>query len=118
IRLRVETKDSAFTKAYRTGEVIRCPVAHGEGNYRCDEDTLAQLRDDDRVVFRYVDADGRTSDAANPNGSLDSIAGLLNEPRNVMGMMPHPENLIEPLQGGVDGRPLFESVLGAVGVAA
>ena len=93
-------------------------MAHGDGNYRCDEATLARLEDEDRVVFRYVDEQGRASDAANPNGSLDAIAGILNERRNVLGMMPHPENLIEPLQGGTDGRGLFESVLASLEIAA
>jgi phosphoribosylformylglycinamidine synthase len=118
IHLRVETTDSVFTNRYRRGQVIRCPIAHGEGNYRCDEATLTRLKNDDRVVFRYVDAAGRTSEVANPNGSLDAIAGILNERRNVLGLMPHPENLIEPLQGGSDGRGLFESVLSSLEVAA
>lgn len=102
VQLRVETADSVFTALYRKGEVIRCPVANGDGNYRTDETTLARLRDEDRIAFRYVD---------NPNGSLDDIAGILNQRRNVLGMMPHPENLIEPLHGGNDGRRLFEGIL-------
>ena len=118
IRLRVETADTLFTARYRKGQVIRCPVAHGEGNYRCDEVTLARLEDEDRVVFRYVDEQGHASEAANPNGSLAAIAGILNARRNVLGMMPHPENLIEPLQGGTDGRGLFESVLASLEIAA
>jgi phosphoribosylformylglycinamidine synthase I len=118
IRLRVETTDTVFSNRYRRGEVIRCPIAHGEGNYRCDDVTLARLRENDRIVFRYVDEAGRTSDTANPNGSLDAIAGILNDRRNVLGLMPHPENLIEPLQGGTDGRGLFESVLANLEVAA
>jgi len=118
IRLRVETTHTVFTNCYRGGQVIRCPIAHGEGNYRCDDATLARLREDDRIVFRYVDEAGRTSDTANPNGSLDAIAGILNERRNVLGLMPHPENLIEPLQGGTDGRGVFESFLASLEVAA
>jgi phosphoribosylformylglycinamidine synthase subunit PurQ / glutaminase len=118
IRLRVETTLSVFTNRYLSGQVIRCPIAHGEGNYRCDEATLARLKNDDRVVFRYVDAAGNTTEASNANGSLDAIAGILNERRNVLGLMPHPENLIEPLQGGSDGRGLFESVLSSLEVAA
>jgi phosphoribosylformylglycinamidine synthase I len=117
VRLRVETTDAIFTEAYRKDQVIRCPIAHGDGNYRCDEATLAALRGEDRIVFRYVDETGRVTDAGNPNGSLDAIAGILNARRNVLGMMPHPENLIEPLQGGTDGRGLFESVLGALAPA-
>ncbi|MBN8999117.1 MAG: phosphoribosylformylglycinamidine synthase subunit PurQ [Rhizobiales bacterium] len=104
VELRVETTDSAFTARYEKGAVIRSPVAHGDGNYRADDETLARLKGDDRVAFRYV---------GNPNGSVDGIAGILSEKRNVLGMMPHPENLIEPLNGGTDGRPLFESLLAA-----
>ena len=108
ILLRVETTRSIYTSRYRQGEVIRCPVAHGEGNYRADEATLARLVGEDRIAFRYA---GANAADGNPNGSVDAIAGILNEKRNVLGMMPHPENLIEPLQGGTDGRRLFESVL-------
>lgn len=104
VKLRVETVDSAFTVRYGKGAVIRSPVAHGDGNYRADDETLARLRGEDRIAFRYV---------GNPNGSIDDIAGILSEKRNVLGMMPHPENLIEPLNGGLDGRPLFESLLAA-----
>jgi phosphoribosylformylglycinamidine synthase len=118
VHLRVETTASLFTSGYGKGDVIRCPVAHGDGNYRCDDATLARLRDDDRVAFRYVDAEGRTSEASNPNGSLDSIAGILNERRNVLGMMPHPENLIEALQGGSDGLPLFQGMAASYEAAA
>lgn len=114
VHLRVETTDSVFTALYDKGEVVRCPVAHGDGNYRTDDETLARLNDEDRVAFRYVDAAGQPSAAANPNGSVDSIAGVLNQRRNVLGMMPHPENLIEPLHGGTDGRKLFEGALGLV----
>lgn len=110
VHLRVETSASLFTADYRKGAVIRAPVAHGDGNYRCDDDTLRRLKGEDRVAFRYVDAAGATSDAANPNGSLDSIAGILNERRNVLGLMPHPENLIEPVHGGTDGRALFHGL--------
>jgi len=112
--IRIETTDSFFTRGYASGQVIRAPIAHGDGNYRCDEATLARLRDDGRVAFRYVDADGDARDAANPNGSVDNIAGILSERRNVLGMMPHPENLIEPLHGGTDGRGLFEGALAAL----
>ena len=117
VHLRVETTDSVFTRHYTPGQTIRCPVAHGDGNYRCDDATLATLRDDDRVAFRYVDESGGTTEAANPNGSVDDIAGILNHRRNVLGMMPHPENLIEAIQGGTDGRALFESVMDDLAVA-
>jgi phosphoribosylformylglycinamidine synthase I len=118
VHLRVETTTSVFTGGYAKGQTIRAPVAHGDGNYRCDGATLARLKDDDRVAFRYVDAGGRTTEAANPNGSIDAIAGILNERRNVLGMMPHPENLIEPLQGGSDGRALFAGLATALERAA
>lgn len=100
VKLRVETTATPFTDQYRKGQVIRTPVAHGDGNYRCDDETLARLKGDDRVAFRYADG-------SNPNGSIDDIAGIISEKRNVLGLMPHPENLIEPLQGGIDGRALF-----------
>ena len=118
VHLRVETTNSIFTSGYRKGQVLRCPVAHGDGNYRCDDDTLRRLNGEDRIAFRYVDAAGRRTPEASPNGSLDDIAGILNERRNVLGMMPHPENLIEPLQGGTDGRGLFESLVASLKVAA
>jgi phosphoribosylformylglycinamidine synthase I len=118
VHLRVETTDALFTGRYAKGQVLRCPVAHGDGNYRCDEETLKRLAQEDRVAFRYVDAAGARSAAGNPNGSIDDIAGILNERRNVLGMMPHPEDLIEDLQGGTDGRGLFESVAGALAAAA
>ena len=114
--LRVETTDSIFTRLYRKGEVIRCPVAHGDGNYRADADTLAALRGEDRIAFRYCDASGRVAEGTNLNGSVENIAGILNARRNVLGMMPHPEDLIEAEQGGADGRRLFEGILGVVGV--
>jgi phosphoribosylformylglycinamidine synthase I len=116
--LRVETTRSAFTRLYRKGEVIRTPVAHGDGNYRADDRTLATLHDEDRVAFRYCDAAGRVAEDTNLNGSVENIAGILSRRRNVLGMMPHPEDLIEPEQGGTDGRRLFEGLLGAVGVTA
>ena len=105
VRLAVANTSTAFTHGYEPGQVIRCPVAHHDGNYFADTATLARLEDDARVVFRYADG-------TNPNGSLNDIAGIVNETGNVLGLMPHPENLIEAAHGGTDGRPLFESVLG------
>jgi phosphoribosylformylglycinamidine synthase len=93
--------------------VVRFPVAHGEGNYYADGDTLRRLEGDGRVLFRYVSPAGAATDEANRNGSRLNIAGILNEPGNVLGLMPHPENHIDPLVGGTDGRPLFESLLAA-----
>ena len=113
VHLRVENADTVFSRAYRAGQVIRCPVAHHDGNYFADAETLARLRGEGRIVYRYCDAAGAVTEAANPNGSCDNIAGIVNETGNVLGMMPHPENLIEPLQGGTDGRGVFESLMAA-----
>ncbi|MEQ9146393.1 MAG: phosphoribosylformylglycinamidine synthase subunit PurQ [Parvibaculaceae bacterium] len=107
VKLEVATARSDFTQAYEKGQIIRCPVAHHDGNYFADEDTLDRLEAEDRIAFRYTPE-------TNPNGSIRNIAGILNGSRNVLGMMPHPENLIEPAQGGTDGRGIFESVLEAV----
>lgn len=106
VKLEVATANSPFTAGYSVGQVIRCPVAHGDGNYSADPETLAALKAEDRIAFRYADG-------TNPNGSVDDISGILSANRRVLGMMPHPENLIEPLHGGLDGRPLFESLLAA-----
>jgi phosphoribosylformylglycinamidine synthase len=104
VRLRVETADSPFTCAARKGQILRMPIAHGEGCYFADERTLDELEAEDRILFRY---DG------NPNGSLRDIAGILSRERNVMGMMPHPERATEPLMGSSDGLTIFQSMLGA-----
>ncbi|HWB97665.1 MAG TPA: phosphoribosylformylglycinamidine synthase subunit PurQ, partial [Bryobacteraceae bacterium] len=101
VHLRVETTDSPFTRSAERGEILRVPVAHGEGCYYADERTLAELDDEDRVAFRYLD---------NPNGSLGDIAGILSRERNVLGMMPHPERATEPLMGSSDGLLIFQSV--------
>jgi phosphoribosylformylglycinamidine synthase len=111
VHLQVERTDTPFTGRYRQGEVIRIPVAHGDGNYFADPQTLDALESEGRVVFRYVDADGRATAAANPNGSQRNIAGICDARRRILGMMPHPERLFEPLLGGCDGRKLFESLL-------
>lgn len=111
VGLRVENADSPFTRGYAKGQLIGLPVGHGEGNYVVDPDTLARLEGDGRVAFRYVDAHGEASEAGNPNGATNNIAGVLNEAGNVLGMMPHPERAFEPLHGNVDGRALFTSLL-------
>ncbi|GJE62080.1 phosphoribosylformylglycinamidine synthase subunit PurQ [Methylobacterium trifolii] len=108
--LRVERTDTRFTSAYARGQVIDVCVAHGEGNYFADPDTVARLEGEDRVAFRYCDADGAVTAAANRNGSLNAIAGIYSETRNVLGLMPHPENFVEGLVGGTDGRGLFDSL--------
>ena len=114
VRLRVETADTMFTGHYERGQILRVPVAHGDGRYTADAATLDALEGDGRVVFRYVDAAGRTTDAANPNGSMRAIAGIVSPEGNVLGMMPHPERAVEPLLGSGDGLALFQSLLDRV----
>jgi phosphoribosylformylglycinamidine synthase I len=111
--LRVERNDTAFTRAYVGGQVIDVCVAHGEGNYTADAETLARIEGEGLVAFRYCDAEGHVTADANRNGSMNSIAGIYSSTLNVLGMMPHPENLIDDLVGGTDGRGLFESLMAA-----
>ena len=111
VHLRTETTNTAFTNASARGVVLRLPIAHGEGNYHAPPDLLEQLRDEDRVVFRYTDAEGQPSPGANPNGSVDDIAGICNETRNVVGLMPHPERASESDLGSTDGRVFWDSLL-------
>lgn len=108
--LRVERADTAFTSRYRAGQTIEVAIAHGEGNYTADPDTLRALEDKGRVAFRYCDVDGLVKDQGSPNGSMHEIAGIYSENLRVLGMMPHPENLVDPLCGGIDGLPLFQSL--------
>ncbi|MCA1626807.1 MAG: phosphoribosylformylglycinamidine synthase subunit PurQ, partial [Acidobacteria bacterium] len=110
IHVRVETSDTPFTGELKRGRVLRLPVAHAEGNYVCDDATLAGLEREDRIVFRYCDAAGNVTDAANPNGSRANIAGICNRERNVLGLMPHPERACEDLLGSSDGRDIFRSL--------
>lgn len=112
--LRVERADTAFTNKYAKGQVIEVAIAHGEGNYEADDDTIERLEGDGLVAFRYCDASGRLGGAANPNGSRNDIAGIYSQYKNVLGLMPHPENLIDPLVGGVHGRGLFHSLAGSL----
>jgi phosphoribosylformylglycinamidine synthase len=114
VHLRVERADTPFTALCRAGDVLEMPIAHGEGNYYAPPETIAELESAGRVVFRYVTPGGETTDAANPNGSLNSIAGVCNDRRNVVGLMPHPERACEPMLGSRDGRVLFESVVHAL----
>lgn len=110
VHLRVERADTLFTSAYREGQVLRVPIAHGEGCYVAEPRVLEALEGDGRVLFRYCDPRGRTTDAANPNGSANHIAGIMNERGNVLGMMPHPERAVDPLLGSTDGAGLFRSL--------
>ena len=106
--LKVETTGSAFTGGYAKGQAVRFPVAHHDGNYYADAATLQRLEDEDRIAFRYCDPHGRVTAEANVNGSLGNVAGILNENRNVLGLMPHPERLADPELGGSDGRAMFD----------
>lgn len=110
VAVRVERTDTPFTTAYESGQVLSIPIAHGEGNYFCDQRTLDELEGEDRVIFRYCDAAGNVTDEANPNGSLNNIAGICNRERNVIGLMPHPERAAESLLGSSDGRGVFLSM--------
>jgi len=116
--LRVERSDTAFSRGYNAGQVIRVPVAHGEGNYVADADTIARLEAEGRVLYRYVSPDGALDPAWNLNGSTNAIAGILNARGNVLGMMPHPENHVEPVMGCTDGRGLFAGLVAHLAQAA
>ncbi|MCP9291351.1 phosphoribosylformylglycinamidine synthase subunit PurQ [Gracilimonas sediminicola] len=115
--IRCETTDSLFTNSLKKGGVFDIPVSHGEGNYFIDQSGLKSLQDNDQVLFRYCDANGELTEGANFNGSIDHIAGICNEGRNVLGMMPHPERAMEKLLGSEDGKPIFESILNSLSVA-
>ena len=111
VHIRVETTATPFTCAARAGQVLRIPIAHADGNYVCDDATLADLKRHDQIVFRYCAPDGRLDPAANPNGSLDAIAGICNRQRNVLGLMPHPERAVEAALGSTDGLVVFRSLI-------
>jgi phosphoribosylformylglycinamidine synthase len=114
VLLRVETSESVFTRKYNAGTVIRLPIAHAEGNYYADEATLERLEGEGRIAFRYVTVAGETTPEANPNGSVRNIAGVYNEGRTVLGLMPHPERLAEVVLGGTDGRAMFDGLVEAL----
>jgi phosphoribosylformylglycinamidine synthase I len=114
VHLRVERADTIFTSQYTQGQVIRIPVAHHDGNYFTDPETHRSLEDNGQIAFRYCTADGVITEDANPNGSLANIAGILNPAGNVLGMMPHPERLADPLLGGLDGAPMFSALAEAI----
>lgn len=116
--LKVERTDSPWTQNYTPGQVITLPVAHGEGCYYAEPDTIKALEDNDQVLFRYCDAKGQSNEAANPNGSINNIAGICNRAGNVLGLMPHPERAADAALGNTDGLALFEGLLKAVAVAA
>jgi phosphoribosylformylglycinamidine synthase len=110
VYLRVERSDTPYSRRYNAGDVIRVPVAHGEGNYIADSETIARLEGDGRVLFRYTAPDGTLDPKWNYNGATNAIAGILSEKLNVLGLMPHPENHVDPVVGPVDGRGFFESI--------
>jgi phosphoribosylformylglycinamidine synthase len=118
VNVRVESANTPFTNEFKAGSVLRLPIAHADGNFVCDDATLDELRREDRIVFRYSDQDGQATEAANPNGSRDNIAGICNRERNVLGLMPHPERACEDLLGSSDGRDLFSSLAGSLAAAA
>jgi phosphoribosylformylglycinamidine synthase len=114
VNIKVETSQSLFTAKYEQGQAIRIPVAHHDGNYYADDDTLNAMEDRGQIAFRYCDAGGDVSDAANPNGSQRNIAGIYNETKTVLGLMPHPERLSDPRLGGNDGRGMFDGLVEAL----
>lgn len=114
VNIRVETTDSLFTRQCEVGQVLSVPIAHGDGCYYCDAETLAELKRENRIIFRYCDPKGVVTAESNPNGSLDGIAGICNRERNVMGMMPHPERASDELLGSSDGRAIFYSLADAL----
>lgn len=118
VHLRVERTDTPFTSASAVGDVLRLPIAHGDGNYHAPPEILARLEDEGRVVFRYADATGRVVPEANPNGSVAGIAGISGTRRNVVGLMPHPERASEADLGSEDGRVIWDSLLATAGAAA
>jgi phosphoribosylformylglycinamidine synthase len=118
VYLKVERSDTPFTRGYNAGQVIKVPTAHGEGNYTADAETVARLEGEGRVVFRYSAPDGARADAYNANGSINAIAGIVNERGNVIGMMPHPENHVEAVIGSTDGRGMFAGLADHLGKAA
>ena len=111
LTLRVDNNQTPFTSQCTAGEVLKIPINHGQGRYFADDETLKRLVDNDQIVFRYCDAEGNTPETANPNGSLDHIAGVANQAKNVMGMMPHPERCADPLWPEVDGQTIFNSLI-------
>jgi phosphoribosylformylglycinamidine synthase len=114
VGLKVETSQSLFTSGYATGQTLSIPVAHHDGNYFADEATLDRLEERGQIAFRYCDSEGALTPEANPNGSARAIAGIFNETKNVLGLMPHPENAVEALHGSTDGRAMFKGIVEAL----
>jgi phosphoribosylformylglycinamidine synthase len=114
VNIRVENENTPFTSEYEPGRVLSIPIAHAEGNFTCDDATYNALEENGQIVFRYCDEKGETTDDANPNGARSNIAGICNQDRNVLGMMPHPERACEELLGSNDGRPMFSSLTSTI----
>ena len=114
VNLRVENCESAFTQTGYKGQVVEIPISHGEGNYYADDETLERLEHNEQILFRYCDEKGYITPGSNPNGSVNNIAGIVNETGNVLGMMPHPERCCDELIGGVDGKFIFESIISSI----
>ena len=114
VNIRCETTESLVSNQMKAGEALKIPIAHGEGKFHADAETLAELQANDQVLFRYCDENGKLGDAFNPNGSVSNIAGVTNKKRNVFGMMPHPERAADENLGNIDGKALFESILAGV----
>ena len=112
--LRTETVDTPYTNLMTKGQLLRIPIGHGDGNFFADEETLKRIEGDGQVAFRYADRDGKITPEANPNGSLNNIAGIVNEKRNVLGMMPHPDRSSEEILGSADGKLIFQSMVNAL----
>ena len=117
VNVRVESTNTPFTHELSRGSVLSMPIAHAEGNFVCDDETLAEWQQEDRIIFRYCTPDGRITDESNPNGALDNIAGICSRKRNVMGLMPHPERACEESLGSSDGREVFRSLAGTLAAA-
>jgi phosphoribosylformylglycinamidine synthase I len=118
VNIRVEQTDTSFTNAAQHGQILRIPIAHNDGNYNCDEDTLAEMQSNRQILFRYTMPDGKNDDAGNPNGSVGNIAGICNRERNVAGLMPHPERAVEAALDSEDGLVIFKSMVEALSGAA
>jgi phosphoribosylformylglycinamidine synthase I len=114
VQLRVENAETRFTNLCKQGEVLQIPIAHGDGNYFAEEETIKRLEDGGQIVFRYCDRFGATTEEANPNGSIGNIAGIINQRGNILGLMPHPERAADPVLGHTDGRKIFQSLIQSV----
>ena len=118
VHIRVEETDTAFTGAAKPGQILKVPIAHNDGNYTCDAETLAELENNRQIIFRYTTADGKDDDVGNPNGSMANIAGICNRERNVVGLMPHPERAVEAALDSDDGLMVFQSMVEALTTVA